>query len=63
MEPRDLSPHTHLDGIVRVLTADTYVASGVAQDTGTVAAFAAIAAWALVPVLGARWSVEHTDVA
>lgn len=41
----------------------TNVASGVAQDTGTGAAFAAIAAWALVPVLGARWSVEHTDVA
>ncbi len=39
------------------------VASGVAQDTGTAAAFAAIAAWALLPVAAAWWSVEHTDVA
>jgi hypothetical protein len=25
MKPRDLSPQTHVEGIVRVLTADTYL--------------------------------------
>jgi ABC-2 type transport system permease protein len=39
------------------------VASGVADDTSTAAAVAAIGAWALGPALVAAWSVGRRDVA
>lgn len=38
------------------------VASGVATDTGTLAAVAAIGLWALAPAVAARWTVRHRDI-
>jgi hypothetical protein len=38
------------------------VVSGVADDTGSIAAVAAIAAWAIVPAMAALWSVQRRDV-
>lgn len=38
------------------------VASGVAEETGTVSAIVAIALWGLVPAAAASWLVERRDV-
>lgn len=43
-------------------TSLALVVSGVATDTGIVAAIVAIGLWALVPALAAMWSVDHRDV-
>jgi ABC-2 type transport system permease protein len=45
-----------------VPTTLALVVSGVASETGLVAAIVAIGLWALVPALVALWSVSHRDV-
>lgn len=45
-----------------VPTTLALVVSGVAAETGLVAAIVAIGLWALVPALVALWSVDHRDV-
>ena len=45
-----------------VPTTLAHVASGVLEETSTVAAILAIGLWALVPAVAAVWSVQHRDV-
>jgi hypothetical protein len=43
-------------------TSLALVVSGVAGETGVVAAIVAVGLWALVPALAALWSVDRRDV-